>query len=154
VSTLVTTTLLAEASFRLDHFPVDDICSCEHENAIPNVFRQAETATASSLASTGAKFMAETAHRLKRILERIREDTEQTLSLLRAGGGEERVRTKSFCYRDDICNRSRPVAQLCLVRPIERNETASRRTRLPRREVGAQKLNPSLARPQAQRRRA
>ena len=62
------------------NFQASDICSCEHDNAIPNVFRQAETATASSPASTGAKFMAETAHRLKTILERIHEDTEQALS--------------------------------------------------------------------------
>jgi predicted Zn-ribbon and HTH transcriptional regulator len=91
VATRVTTTLLAEASFRLDHFTVEDICSREHESAVPKVFRQAKTEAASSPASAGAKFMAEAAHRLKTILERIHEDTEQALSLLRDGAGDKRA---------------------------------------------------------------
>jgi len=72
--------------------PGCDICSCEHATCIPKIFRQTKTAAASSPASTGVKSMAETPDRIRQILEKIREETDQALALLNGAGlAEERA---------------------------------------------------------------
>jgi predicted Zn-ribbon and HTH transcriptional regulator len=67
-----------------------DICSCEHASTVLKIFRQAETATASSPASAGVKSMAEASSKLREILERIRSNTDQALTLL-ADSREQRA---------------------------------------------------------------
>src|SRR5258707_11884046 len=57
------------------------ICSVEHENAVSNVSARAHPV--SPPATTRTESMAETSQSLRRILERIRDDAQQALSVLR-----------------------------------------------------------------------